>query len=155
MWHFWRRRRDRDERLDSQEEQLDPQEDVSEAALALLSGRVADGYLGARQTIPQWTILNALAHRPVEELDELAYLLAVSGSRDWAGAAATIASALRSVGPDEAAEIRSILVRAELDVLASGRSTSGAAVVRAVRQMMAARRRHGTRPPGATVRKAG
>ena len=118
--------------------------DVVVEAQGLLGGHAADPYLASGRCTPTWVWLNLLAHRPADEMSEVARLaVACEADRPVAALVWIVAHLL----PAELEAVRrEILVPAELDALGGGQPPERVeAVLRTVRRHVASH--HRRRPP--------
>ena len=108
-------------------------------ARAILQGRVVDQLWAAGDAIPPWAWLNALAHRPIDEIGDLVGVACDQPGDRWADAVVDIALDLGQATPAAAAQIQAeLFVPAHLEALAGRIAPDGPGqLVRAVRRRLA------------------
>lgn len=115
---------------------------VDEAS-ALLEGRAADLYIERDMPVPYWAWLNALARRPIGEVEQMAIDLP---GEPWSDATIEIAALLTRCGRAEASLIkRELFLPAELRAL-SQQEGCPEALARAVRRRLSSRNLRRQRP---------
>ena len=115
-----------------------------------MEGRVLAGMRADGQPIPAWVWLNALAHRPVDEVGNLVGAACDQPDDIWAAAVVDMALDIGRIGQVEATRIQAdLLVPAELEALAGPYPPDGPGrLVRAVRgRLVASRCRTGLHNP--------
>jgi hypothetical protein len=108
------------------------------------------GHVAQNRPIPAWAWLNALAHRPADEIGDLIGVACEQPEDRWADALVDIALDLAHLAAGQAASIQTdLFVPAELEALAGRHPPDGPGhLVRAVRRRQAIdRRRAVTNPP--------
>jgi hypothetical protein len=90
-----------------------------EEARAIIEGRVVDQLWAQGRPIPAWAWLNALAHRPADEVGDLIGVACDQPEDGWADALVDIALDLGQMAAAQAAGIQTeLFVPAELETLA-------------------------------------
>jgi hypothetical protein len=123
---------------------------VVDEARAIIDGRVVDQLWAQGRPVPAWAWLNALAHRPADEVGDLIGVACDQPADHWADALVDIALDLGQIPAAQAARIQTdLFVPAELEALAGRDPPEGPTqLVRAVRRRRASdRRRPDPNPP--------